>query len=121
VIDIGGKKIRYIDTPHVPHGWDAGLIYDETSRTLFCGDLFTYIGNTPPLTDTDLVGPAMDAEDAFQSTSLGPAIGSTIRRLADLEPRRLALMHGASFEGDCRAALNALARAYDERLQKTLT
>jgi flavorubredoxin len=43
VIDIGGKRIRYIDTPHVPHGWDAGVIYEENSRTLFCGDLFTHL------------------------------------------------------------------------------
>ena len=54
--DIGGKRIRYIDTPHVPHGWDAGVIFDETTGTLFCGDLFARTGNGPPLTGNDIVG-----------------------------------------------------------------
>jgi hypothetical protein len=47
VVDIGSKRIRYIDTPHVPHGWDAGVIYEETTSTLFCGGLFAHLGNAP--------------------------------------------------------------------------
>src|SRR3954451_15273263 len=120
VIDIGGKRIRYIDTPHVPHGWDAGVIYEETTRTLFCGDLFTHLGNGPALTESDIVGPALAAEDIFYDTSLGPSIAPTIRRLADLAPRTLALMHGSSYVGDTVAALNDLARAYDKRLRAAM-
>ncbi len=117
VVDIGGKRIRYIDTPHVPHGWDAGVIYEETTRTLFCGDLFTHLGNGPAITESDIVGPALAAEDIFYDTSLGPSIAPTVRRLADLAPRTLALMHGSSYAGDTVAALHELASAYDKRLR----
>jgi flavorubredoxin len=120
VIDIGSKRIRYIDTPHVPHGWDAGVIYEETSRTLFCGDLFTHLGNGPAVTQSDIVGPALAAEDIFYDTSLGPSIAPTVRRLADLAPNTLALMHGSSFTGDTAAALHDLASAYDRRLRAAM-
>jgi flavorubredoxin len=120
VIDIGGKRIRYIDTPHVPHGWDAGVIYEETSQTLFCGDLFTHLGNGPALTESDIVEPALAAEDIFYDTSLGPSIAPTVRRLADLTPRTLALMHGSSFNGDAVTALHDLASAYDKRLRAAM-
>ena len=116
VIDLGGKRIRYIDTPHVPHGWDAGVIHEETTRTLFCGDLFTHLGHGPALVGDDIVGPASFAEDVFHATCLTPATGPTIRKLADLRPRTLALMHGSSFSGDCSAALHSLADDYDARL-----
>jgi flavorubredoxin len=116
VIDLGhGKRIRYLDTPHVPHGWEAGLYFEETSGTLLCGDLFTQLGNGPALTTGDIVGPAIAAEDMFKSSSLHPSMGATIRRLADLKPKRLALMHGPSFEGDASAALLALGDDYDRR------
>jgi flavorubredoxin len=120
VIDIGGERIRYIDTPHVPHSWDAGVIYEENSRTLFCGDLFTHLGNGPALTESDIVGPALAAEDIFYDTSLGPSIAPTVRRLADLAPRTLALMHGSSCAGDTAAALRDLASAYDKRLRAAM-
>ena len=115
VIDIGGKRIRYLDTPHTPHGWDAGVIYEETTGSLLCGDLFTQLGNGPALTEGDIVGPAIAAEDLFQYSSLSPDMGATIRSLATLSPRTLALMHGPSFSGDGRAALSALADEYDRR------
>jgi len=115
VIDLGGKRVRYLDTPHTPHGWEAGLLMEETTATLLCGDLFTQTGLTGPLTESDIVGPASAAEDLFRSSSLHPAMGSTIRRLAPLAPRTLALMHGPSFTGDTGAALEALADDYDRR------
>jgi flavorubredoxin len=117
VIDLGGKRVRYVDTPHVPHGWDAGVIFEETTGTLFCGDLFTHTGNGTPLTDSDIVEPAMAAEGLFQYTSLGPATAPTIRQLADLGPRALAVMHGSSFSGDAPGALRALADRYAARLK----
>lgn len=115
VIDLGGKRVRFIDTPHTPHGWDAGVLFEESTKTLLCGDLFTQLGDGPALTDGDVVGPAVAAEDLFKYSSLAPGMGSTLRRLAGLAPRTLALMHGPSFGGDGAAALRALADDYDRR------
>ena len=120
-IEMGdGRRLRYIDTPHIPHGWDAGVLYDEASGTLLCGDLFTQLGDGPALTEVVGVGPALAAEDLFGYSSLNPGMGATIRRLAELSPQRLALMHGPSFAGDGAAALRALADDYDRRVRVTL-
>lgn len=117
-IDLGGgKRVRYLDTPHVPHGWEAGVLYEETTATLLCGDLFTQLGDGPALTEGDIVGPAIAAEDLFQYSALNPGMGTTIRRLGQLAPRTLALMHGPSFSGDGAAALRALADDYDRRVR----
>jgi len=114
-IDLGGKRVRYIDTPHTPHGWEAGLLMEETTGTLLCGDLFTQIGEARPLSEGDIVGPAAAAEDLFRFSSLHPKMGETIRRLVPLAPKTLALMHGPAFAGDGAAALAALADDYDRR------
>ena len=119
-IELGDKRVRYLDTPHIPHGWEAGVLYEEATGTLLCGDLFTQIGNGPALTDSDIVGPAIAAEDMFRYSSLNPAMGATIRGLGKLAPRTLALMHGPSFAGDCAAALGALAESYDQRVRAAL-
>jgi flavorubredoxin len=117
VIDLGkGRRVRYLDTPHIPHGWEAGVLFEESSGTLLCGDLFTQLGDGPALTENDIVGPAIAAEDMFKYSSLNPGMGPTIRRLAGLSPRTLALMHGPSFAGDGAAALRALALDYDRRV-----
>jgi flavorubredoxin len=116
VIDLGGgKRVRYIDTPHTPHGWDAGVIFEESTGTLLCGDLFTQLGNGPALTEGDIVGPAIVAEDLFRYSSLAPDMGTTLHALASLSPRTLALMHGPSYRGDGGAALRALADDYERR------
>jgi hypothetical protein len=121
VIELGrGRCLRYIDTPHVPHGWDAGVMLEEGSSTLLCGDLFTQLGNGPALTEGDVVGPAIAAEDLFHYSSLSPGMGATIRGLAGLAPRTLALMHGPAFAGDGGAALQALADDYDRRVRTAL-
>ncbi len=116
VIDIGGKRLRYIATPHVPHGWDAGLLWEEVTGTLLAGDLFTHVGAGPPTRDDDIVERAFVAEDLFKATALTPATAPTIRKLASLAPTTLALMHGSSFDGDCQEALLALADGYEARL-----
>lgn len=119
--DIGGHTVRTVPTPHVPHGWEAQVIFDETTRTLFCGDLFTRVGEWPALVhDTDLIQPALDAEDLFGATALTSDTAPTLRRLADLEPRTLALMHGPTYAGDCRQQLLDLADAYEDRFTATL-
>lgn len=114
VLDLGGKRVRHFDTPHVPHCWDARVLFEQGTRTLFCGDLFTQLGNESALTENDIVGPAKAAEAAFNATCLTPTTGKTIRSLAALQPSVLAVMHGSSFEGDCAAALEDLATVYDE-------
>jgi flavorubredoxin len=113
VIDLGGKRVRHIDTPHVPHNWESRVLFEEPTGTLFCGDLFTHTGNGPALNDGDIVAPALAAEDLFQATALSPLTGRTIRRLAALQPRTLALMHGSSKRTGCSQALEQLADAYD--------
>ncbi len=115
VIDLGGKRVRHLDTPHVPHGWDARVLFEETTGTLLCGDLFTQLGNDAALTSDDILSPAMDAEAIFLSTALTPGTGSVIRTLGALSPNLLALMHGPSFDGDCSAALGDLASYYESR------
>jgi flavorubredoxin len=105
VIDLGSKRVRHIDTPHVPHGWEA--------RVLF-GDLFTQLGNgEPAVTTDDLVEPAMAAEALFGASSMAPATAMVMRQLGDLSPTTLAIMHGSSFRGDGAKALHDLAAAYE--------
>ena len=104
IIDLGGKQVRHLSTPHVPHGWDAGLLFEESTATLFCGDLFTQVGPGPALVESDILGPAIATEDMFHSMCLGPNTGPAIRSLAQLAPRTLAIMHGPSFRGDAASA-----------------
>lgn len=111
-LDLGGKTLRYMSTPHVPHNWEAGLFHEEATGTLLCGDLFTHTGDKAPLTHSDILAPAIAAEEMFQASSLSPGTSATLHRLAGLKPKTLALMHGASFNGDCAAALDALAVYY---------
>jgi flavorubredoxin len=118
VLDLGGRRVRRLDTPHVPHCWDAGLLFEEVTGTLFTSDLFTHVGDPPAVTSGDIVGPAVEAERRFGYTALGPATGATIRRLAALAPRTLAVMHGSSLSGDGAGALGSLAAAYDDLLER---
>ncbi|MEK7265042.1 MAG: MBL fold metallo-hydrolase [Pseudomonadota bacterium] len=109
IVDLGGKRVRFLYTPHVPHGWEAGLFMEETGGTLLCGDLFTHAGDGPAITQGDVVGPAVAAEHMFHSMSMSPNTRETLQRLAALNPRTLAIMHGSSFSGDCARALTDLA------------
>jgi len=113
VIDLGTKRLRQISTPHVPHGWEAQVLFEETTGTLLCGDLFTAVGNGPALTTGDVIGPAMAAEAMFHATCLAPHTAATLRGLGDLRPSTLALMHGSSFQGDGQRALYDLADQYE--------
>ncbi len=115
VLDLGGKRLRHIDTPHVPHAWEARVLYEETTNTLLGGDLFSHVGRGPALVTEDIVEPAMATEAMFRYTCLAPDTTVTLNRLAALEPSTLALMHGSSFSGDGGGALRGLADAYDAR------
>jgi len=116
VLDLGGKRVRHFDTPHVPHNWEARVLHEETTNTLLSGDLGEHIGNGPPVTEDDIVGPAMEGEEMFLASSLTPALAPTIRKLAELQPSTLAIMHGSSFTGDGAGMLHGLADAYAKRL-----
>jgi flavorubredoxin len=115
VIDLGGKRVRHFDTPHVPHGWEARVLFEETTGTLLCGDLFSHLGGGAALTTDDVVEPAVAAEEMFRSSSMTPTTAQVMRRLGDLAPSTLAIMHGSSFSGDGGRALYDLAEAYEQR------
>ena len=110
-----GRRVVEIATPHVPHNWESHLLFEEETRTLFCGDLLTQAGDGPAVTDGDILEAAILTEEIFRSTSLGPAVPATLRRLAELEPTTLAIMHGSSYSGDCAALLRATADIYEQR------
>ena len=115
VIELGTNRVRHLDTPHVPHAWEARVLYEETTNTLLCGDLFTHLGNGPAVITGDIVQPAMEAEAMFRASSLSPDTAIVMRKLGDLAPSTLALMHGSTFSGEGRAALYDLASAYESQ------
>lgn len=117
VLDLGGKRVRWLDTPHVPHAWESGLIFEEATRTLFTGDLFTQAGDGPAITKDSIVEAASRTEDMFRSSSLTPLLAPTIRRLSALRPKTLAVMHGSCFRGDGAGQLAGLADYYEHALE----
>ena len=116
IIDIGDHRLQWIDTPHVPGPWEAGVLFDQTTRTLFCGDLFSRTGPTPPTTTDGITDAAIAHDQLMHGHAYTPSTGPTLRRLATLEPQQLALMHGPTFVGDCASQLTALADYFDSRL-----
>jgi flavorubredoxin len=117
VLDLGGRRVRNLDTPHIPHGWDAHVLYEETTRTLFCGDLFTRFGEGAATTTDDIIEGALEAEAFGAPTALTPATAPTLRQLAELDIDTLALMHGPAYRGDCAKALLELADGYARMLE----
>jgi flavorubredoxin len=111
-LDLGGRQVTWFDAPHVPHGWECGFIGETSSRTLFCGDLFTQAGAAlPPLTEVDILGPSEAMRKMMDYFAHGRDTRQHLEKLARFEPRVLACMHGSSFTGDGRALLLALADA----------
>jgi flavorubredoxin len=108
-LDLGGKRVRYLATPHLPHGWDAGLMFEEHTGTLLCSDLLGQLGDGPALARDDIVGPALESENLWQSMSVTRETVPALRRLAALEPRTLAIMHGSSLNSGCADALRSFA------------
>lgn len=114
ILNTGKHNYRFIRTPHLPHGWDAGVMFEETNKTLLCSDLFHQNGNTADITDKDILtshkksmlefeqGPLMDYTPYTHLTA------KLLYSLADLEPKTLATMHGSSFYGNCSQALKDL-------------
>lgn len=113
-IDLGGHRVTWFDAPHVPHGWECGFLGEVSTRTLFCGDLFTQGGDNPvPLTERDVLGPSEADRAQMDYFSHGKDTRLHLERMASFEPRVLACMHGSAFAGDGRAALLGLAAALE--------
>jgi flavorubredoxin len=118
----GKYRFRFLQTPHVPHGWEAGMMFEETSRVLFCSDLFHQNGDVEPRSESDLVGRARETFVEYQKGPLANYFPYTARtngelqRLADLKPRYLATMHGSVFEGDGESAMRDYAQMVKEEL-----
>jgi len=116
----GNLRFHYCHTPHLPHGWDAGVLFEETQKTLFCSDLFHQSGDVQPITSDDVVGRTSEAMKAYQAGILAeyvpytPLTAQNLKKLADLKPKTLAIMHGSSFTGDCARALGDLNAVYRE-------
>ncbi|HLY82088.1 MAG TPA: hypothetical protein VKQ71_03835 [Acidimicrobiales bacterium] len=111
-----GTTRRNADTPHVPGPWEAGVLFDQTTGTLFCGDLFSRTGPAPATTTESIVAAAIAHDQLMHGHAYTPDTGPTLRRLAALEPQRLALMHGPTYLGDAAGQLAALAEYFDSRL-----
>jgi flavorubredoxin len=110
---IGTKRMRWLDAPHLPHNWECGYMFEASTRTLLCGDLFTHGGaDVPPLTEQDVLGPAEAMRAAMPaSVAIELHAREILNKLAATEPRTLALMHGSSFSGDGAQLLRALGDA----------
>jgi flavorubredoxin len=110
-LTLGRHSIQWHDAPHVPHGWDCGFITDLSTRTLFCGDLFTQFGSEhPALTTADILEPSEASRREMDYFAHGPATAGILERLGASSPRVLACMHGAAWEGDGAALLRELGR-----------
>jgi flavorubredoxin len=118
----GRYRFRFLQTPHVPHGWDAGLLFEETHGTLLCSDLFHQNGDVEPSTSADVVGRFRHALAGYERGPFAAYMPFTPRtrrildRLAQLRPRTLATMHGSTFIGDGAQAIRDLAVAMHEVL-----
>jgi len=112
LLTLGRHTLQWFDTPHVPHGWECGLLTDTTTRTFFCGDLFTQPGHGgQALTETDILGPSEAFRKPMDYYAHAPHTAATLERLAATEPTTLACMHGSAWRGDGAAMLRALAAA----------
>ena len=124
VLSTGKYRYRFYSSPHIPHGWDAGVLFEETRKTLFCSDLFHHFGNVEPITTSDLIEPTRKAMQRLQQ---GPLAGympytrqteGVLRSLAELKPETLAVMHGSSYAGQCDRQLTNLATVIQESFDK---
>lgn len=108
-LSLGRRSLRWIDAPHVPHGWECGYLFDESTRTLLCGDLFTQGGaEHAPLTEADILGPSEAMRGGLDYWAHAANTRGTLERLAGLAPTTLACMHGSAWRGDGAALLRAL-------------
>jgi flavorubredoxin len=109
---LGRHRLRWLDAPHLPHGWENGYMFDETTSTLFCGDLFTQPGATSPaITEGDILGPSEAFRQAMDYYAHARDSAALFAKLAATRPRVLACMHGSAWHGDGAALIGELARS----------
>lgn len=110
---LGKKRVRWLDAPHVPHNWETGFLFEASTRTLLCGDLFTHGGAAlPAVVETDVLGAAIATHQlGLSGFQPGPHTRGALEKLARTEPATLALMHGSSYRGDGARQLRELATA----------
>jgi len=112
VLSTGSHTVRWLDAPHLPHGWDCGYLVEERTSTLLCGDLFSQGGNDlPPVTEADILGPSELFRREMDYFSATGNLGVLIEKLASTNPSVLACMHGSAWRGDGAALLRALGDA----------
>jgi flavorubredoxin len=122
VLETGRYRFRFLATPHVPHCWEAGLLFEERERTLLCSDLFHQDGDVEPMTQSDVIGRCRETLVGYQRGPLANYVPycslteATLNRLARLQPKRLATMHGSVYVGDGGTALRDLAVMWREVL-----
>ena len=123
LLTTGKYRFRFYPSPHIPHGWDAGVLFEETRKTLFCSDLFHHFGNVNPVTESDLIEPTRAAMNLLRQ---GPLAGympytskteGVLRSLADLAPKTLAVMHGSSYVGNGEKLLTNLAAVIKDNFE----
>ena len=127
ILETGRHRFRWVPTPHLPHGWDAGVLFEETDRVLLCSDLFHQIGQLEAVTQNDVLGRWESAIAAYQAHPVlmdympfTPKTRLRLEHLATLEPRFLAAMHGSTFEGDGASALRAAGDVLERQLGREL-
>ena len=122
ILETGRYRFRFLATPHVPHCWEAGLLFEETQRTLLCSDLFHQVGDVEPVTQADIIGRCRQVLLEYQQGPLANYLpyctltDATLKRLAALRPKTLATMHGSVYAGDGSQALLNLASVFHEVL-----
>lgn len=109
-LSLGQKRVRWLDAPHLPHNWECGYLFEATTKTLLCGDLFTHGGaDGPPITESEVLSPAEAMRKAMGGVAIDPSARALLEKLARTEPTTLALMHGSSYRGDGQGLLRGLA------------
>jgi flavorubredoxin len=128
IVNTGRHRFRWVPTPHLPHGWDAGVLFDESDRVLFCSDLFHQLGKLEPITQGDVVGRWKQAVETYQNhpvlmdyVPFTPRTRRHFETLARLEPQVLAAMHGSAFAGDGAQQLHAAADVLEHVLGAPVT
>ncbi len=111
---IGSRRMKWLYTPHVPHGWDCGVLFDLSTRTLLCGDLFTQPGaNLPPVTESEVLTASEGMRGMMDYYAHATSTRATLERLAELRPSMLACQHGSAYRGDGTMLLRELAGAIE--------
>ena len=124
VLSTGKYRYWFYPSPHIPHGWDAGVLFEETRKTLFCSDLFHHFGDVAAMTSSDLIGPTGKAMQMMQNGPLASympytrATEGVLRSLAELKPETLAVMHGSSYRGQGEHLLTDLAGVIKENFDR---